>query len=523
MPDGMVDPARVEALFHAVVDLAHDDARRILDRECRHAPALREEVERLLWHDRMAPAEFLAPAVALAVDAAASAERIGEASQRLELSVRPSDRVGRFTILRSLGEGAMGIVYMAYDESLDRCIALKVLRRGLKKPESLAHEARALARVLHPNVVQVYELGEHEGQPFVAMELVAGRSLRAWLRERPRSAVEVIHTFVQAGKGLAAAHEAGLVHRDFKPDNVLVGADGRVRVVDFGICALAERAGPLSGEALPAGTPAFMAPEQFAGRGASAGSDQFAFCVAVFRALYGIAPFAGDDVPTLRRNVLEGALATPPTSPAIPTWIARVLTRGLSGAPEARFPSMKHLLAAIERRLPLPGLDPAVGRSERRLVAALSGTVGATALALIAGSWASIGVEPSLRAFILIPSVALLCQAIAAVALRRQLLGNRFSQKVALVVWIGIATVVLHRLVAVQFCQPTAQVLAIDMLVLATQHLMAAVLFEPWFGFTAALFITGATVAIFSSNYAAELMLGSVVASYALAAVRMGL
>ncbi|MCA9694961.1 MAG: serine/threonine protein kinase, partial [Myxococcales bacterium] len=217
-------------------------------------------------------------------------------------------QIGRFIVLRRIGVGGMGVVYLAYDNALDRRVAIKVLRGlGPPAPERrarFAREAQAMARLSHPNVVQIYEAGESDGALFLAMEYVRGGSLRTWLLgqdakdERGATATrgwrEIVAMFAQAGRGLAAAHEAGLVHRDFKPDNVLVDGDGVARVGDFGLARLLEEA-PAEAPAGPApalhsltatravmGTPAYMSPEQHAGRPADARTDQFSFCVALW-------------------------------------------------------------------------------------------------------------------------------------------------------------------------------------------------------------------------------------------------
>src|SRR6185436_15422220 len=169
----------------------------------------------------------------------------------------------------------------------------------------LVAEAQAVGRLSHPNVIAVYDVGEFCGEIYIAMELVAGHTLQDWLRAEPRSLEEILDVFEQAGRGLAAAHRAGLIHRDFKPHNVLVGTDGRVRVTDFG---LAVSAGTASGDG--AGTPAYMAPEQADGKG-SARADQFSFGVALHEAVTGARP--GQD----------GAAAQPPG------WLRRVLERSL--------------------------------------------------------------------------------------------------------------------------------------------------------------------------------------------------
>ena len=283
-------------------------------------------------------------------------------------------RVDRFILLGLLGAGGMGMVYAAYDPRLDRRVALKLVhqeRRADAQSERRAlREAKAMARVSHPNVVQLYEAGVCEGRMFLAMELVEGTTLSAWLREENRGWRELLGRFVSAGRGLAAAHAAGLVHGDFKPDNVLVGVDDRVRVTDFGLARHlpSERApsaadwvtqllardevsrGSTSAGGL-AGTPKYMAPEQFLGEKASAASDQFSFCVALFQALYGVHPFPGERPAALARAVLEGEIRRVPRS-AVPRRVRDSILRGLARAPAERFPSMDALLVAMGRRPP---------------------------------------------------------------------------------------------------------------------------------------------------------------------------
>ncbi|MBK8713216.1 MAG: serine/threonine protein kinase [Deltaproteobacteria bacterium] len=229
-------------------------------------------------------------------------------------------RLGRYSLLRCIGHGGMGVVYAAHDEELDREVAIKLLRTEIARGDDqrLAQEARALARLSHPNVVAIYDVGVHDQQRFIAMELVAGLDLRRWLAA-PRPLREVLRVFAAAGHGLAAAHAVGLVHRDFKPDNVLVGDDGRPRVLDFGLARPPERADtatPGKPPVLPTGidpfattftstgmllgTPAYMAPEQYLGDPADARSDQFSFAVSLFHAVYGERPFAGEIPPRAR-------------------------------------------------------------------------------------------------------------------------------------------------------------------------------------------------------------------------------
>ena len=275
-----------------------------------------------------------------------------------------STQIGRFVLDRRLGAGGMGIVYAAFDPELDREVAIKLVRARLDDRHARAQtlgEAKALARLSHPNVVQIYEVGEHDGLVFLAMEYVHGVTLRSWMGEKPRSWSEVIATFLQCGAGLHAAHQAGLVHRDFKPENVMVGYDGRVRVLDFGI---ARAGGGLGEETAKApeqgretssngrhrfvGTPAYMSPEQHGGGPPDTRSDQFGFCVALWEALYGDRPYVGSSRAELGRAVIAGERREPPTSAAVPAWVRRVLERGLAVDSDARWPSMAELLRALD-------------------------------------------------------------------------------------------------------------------------------------------------------------------------------
>ena len=272
-------------------------------------------------------------------------------------------RLDRFMLLRKLGAGGMGEVMLAYDPQLDRKVAIKLMlpARGEAvdtgtHDASLLHEARAAARLHHPNVVSVFEIGRAGDRLFVAMEYVEGRTIRGWLREQPRSVEAILGVFVQAGRGLAAAHLAGLVHRDFKPDNVLVGNDGRVRVADFGIASMVERqttptlegssgAATLGGG--PVGTPRYMAPEQLEGLVVDARADQFAFCVSLWEAVVGAPPFAASSIAELAVKITAGD--PDPHTTRLPAGLGAVLRRGLRPLPGDRFADMGGLLDALTR------------------------------------------------------------------------------------------------------------------------------------------------------------------------------
>jgi tetratricopeptide (TPR) repeat protein len=288
----------------------------------------------------------------------------------------PGGTIGRFVVERTLGAGGMGVVVAARDPALDRVVAIKLLRSSAEGEESrarLAREAQAMARVQHPNVATVYEVGTVGEQAFVAMELVDGTTLKGWLREQSRSAREVLAMLMAAGRGLAAVHAAGLVHRDFKPDNVLVGKDGRPRVSDFGLVGSGGAPGALGTAAVTlanAGTPGYMAPEQLRGEICDARSDQFSFCVTLYQALYDERPFAADAPEDLRH-----APTARPRKRAAPAYLFDIVARGLQHDPAKRWPNMDALLIALRD-------DPAVAQRRSILAAVLIIAVGGGAFGL---------------------------------------------------------------------------------------------------------------------------------------------
>jgi len=315
-------------------------------------------------------------------------------------SVREADdgarMIGRFKVLGLVGRGGFGEVYAAHDPELDRHVALKVVppTEDRAAVARLHREAMTMARLSHPNVARVFDVGEVDGHLFIAMEFIRGDDLRTWLSGQPRSWQRVREVFLAAGQGLAAAHREGIIHRDFKPENVIIGEDGRARVIDFGLAA------PTISDLLPSqtadedelgathtsdpsGTPAYMAPEQHLGRAADARSDQYSFCVALFEALHGRRPLLGRTWQTLSPQVLRGGLESVAASRKFPPHLRRTVLRGLSAAPERRFPDMDTLLAELMR-------DP-VRQSLRRYL--LAGT-GLTALAAAAALWLMPG-EPT--------------------------------------------------------------------------------------------------------------------------------
>jgi eukaryotic-like serine/threonine-protein kinase len=305
-----------------------------------------------------------------------------KAAARLFGATEPA-RVGRFVLLGPVTTGGMGAVYSAYDPQLDRRVALKVLHPDAQHSEAsrqrLLAEARALARLDHPNIVPVHDALIVDAQVVVVMEWVEGQTLASWEHERKRAWREVVEVYLAAGRGLAAVHRLGLVHRDFKPTNAIIGADGRVRILDFGLARFdsateaqgadgtagfdQERGGdagtvmadehearaPLTvpGEVL--GTLGFMAPEQLEGKAATAAADQFSFCVALYRAVCGVAPYRGSTASELAASWRRGRLREPAAGSSVPRWLRAALARGLAVAPAARYPSMRTLLDELGR------------------------------------------------------------------------------------------------------------------------------------------------------------------------------
>jgi len=320
-------------------------------------------------------------------------------------------KLGRYAVLGTLGQGGMGVVLRAYDRELDRPVALKVLHRELGQQHTirLRREAQAMAKLSHPNVVQVYEVGEIDGQTFVAMELVTGKTVHEWLRRAPppdwRACVRL---FVQLGAGLAAAHERGLVHRDFKPGNAIIDDKGRARVLDFGLARQGEGNGgadddptlvsqqvpgepepvpldvPLTSTGAVLGTPAYMPPEQMSGRQVDARSDQFSFCVSLHEAVYGTRPYEGSSMAALMVSMTGGSVRPPPKRSKVPAALRKVLLRGLAIDPAQRWPSMEALLERL-RSLVAPRRGRFIALAVGVGLLAIGGGLGADRFA----TWAS--------------------------------------------------------------------------------------------------------------------------------------
>jgi serine/threonine-protein kinase len=299
--------------------------------------------------------------------------------------LRPGSVVGRYTLSRRLGMGGMGVVYAAHDPHLGRDVALKLLRRPERSRNvatQLLQEAVALAQLSHPNVVAVYDVGSQEGVVFISMELVEGQTLRDWLDERARSWQEILPIFLEIADGLVATHRAGVLHLDIKPENILLDADGRPRITDFGLAKFAAADDPSSLKLR--GTPAYMAPEQFV-ESPSPASDQYGFCVSLWEAIYGARPFAATTMLEAYRATREAPTAVVPEQSKAPRRFAEILRRGLLPDPAARYPSIADLAAelrACRRRLERP----------KRLLR--MGAIGAGLAALGVAGWLGRGDAP---------------------------------------------------------------------------------------------------------------------------------
>ncbi|HEY5924764.1 MAG TPA: serine/threonine-protein kinase [Kofleriaceae bacterium] len=311
----------------------------------------------------------------------------------------PGSTLGRFTIGEPIARGAMGVIYRAHDPTLRRDLALKLTNVGGAKlrpdaQERLLREAQGLARLEHPNVVTVYETGIDRDQVFIAMELIDGVSLDRWLAAQPRGWREIAAVMEQAGRGLAAAHAAGLVHRDFKPANVMIASDGRVKVVDLGLARMAaepdhERAAStdanvdaalrLTLTGMLVGTPAYCAPEQLAGEDVDAAADVFSFCVTFYESIYGSRPYAAATATALLARMRAESLPAIPARPRLPLRLRQVLRRGLAVDRAQRSSSLDEILGVLAR-------EPVRRRRRLTVLAAAALTIGGVLTTAAVGS-----------------------------------------------------------------------------------------------------------------------------------------
>lgn len=446
-----------------------------------------------------------------------------DAAEPIDLvtAVLGTARIGRYALLRKLGEGGMGAVYAGYDEELHRKVAIKLLHVASSTNAELRarmlREAQAMARVSHPNVVNVYEVGESNGEIFIAMEFINGTTLTKWQSEPGRSWQEILHMYCLAGQGLLAAHHAGIVHRDFKPDNVLIGSDGQPRVADFGLARLQDTlpeitdnktqsssdftfnqahdfkpmSSPLTKEGALMGTPLYMSPEQYKGHPADSRSDQFSFCVALYEALYKHAPFAGTTLAALGFNVVSGRVQAMPTDTQVPSRLHEALLRGLANSPEQRFPAMAELLTALAFD---PERDPAAAPHARRWI-----VIGLVTLEIITQTGG-----PALRRLLgvgLHTSSLIMCSTFFLVIglltfwLRQTLLTNAFHRGVIMICLVYLGQRVLIRMLGFSLGLSLSQIIAFDEIAMATAGGTMAAIFLPSVWLFVPLPILGAALA----------------------------
>jgi serine/threonine protein kinase len=359
----------VKRLFDQVMALPIEERGGFVEAACAERPGLSRDLRRLLAVDPQKVELLDRPVVR-------SARRDG-CRRRRQRPLGPGERFGRYVIMRPLGEGGTAPVYQGYDPDLDRMVALKVISADHASDSDDAttcgqglREAQAMGRLSHPNVVIVYEIGREADCFLIVMEYVDGITLRQWRRDNASQWYQTVAAFSEAGKGLAAVHNAGLVHCDFKPENVLIDSAGRVKVTDFGLargpsnmnavfdrspveCATIDE---LSRSANPypccrdvvGGTPGYMAPEQIAGEEITPRTDQFSFCVSMFEGLYGKRPFVAQGLDDLYKRMNRGAIEPPTGDSQAPSWLWPILERGLQGDPAHRYPSMRALLNDID-------------------------------------------------------------------------------------------------------------------------------------------------------------------------------
>ncbi|MCE9572039.1 MAG: serine/threonine protein kinase [Deltaproteobacteria bacterium] len=464
------DPLRVRALVDAARARAPEERDAFIDGACDALVA--REVRAML-------------AFADGATAADTATRPGGAAPAT---------IGRFQILGKLGEGGMGIVYRGYDGSLDREVALKLVRGdGRDGRARLLREAHAMARVAHPNVMPVYEVGVHADGIFVAMELVRGPTLGAWLRAAPRTWRAIVKVLVEAGRGLAAAHRAGVLHRDFKPDNVLVGDDGRARVLDFGLARATDApddeardgdddrllARELTRHGAVVGTPGFMSPEHFAGT-LTPLADQWSFAVTAYYALFGALPFPADDL-AQHREAVRTLAPVVPTAGEVPVAILDAILRGLQRLPEDRFPSLDALLDRLET-LAAPDDERARFRRQRRALAVVVGCLGVATL-FIGGLRTDFRYNLTTREVLVQGLLGLGALAIGTLVFRRAVFRTAYDRNVLALLAIVVASISVHR--AIMLDAEVRAVLRTDAVFVLALLVLGAITIERWFAISA--------------------------------------
>ncbi len=352
--------------------LKNSQGRALLQETVRSDPEAKTALLELTeaW-DRKPSTDFLRTG-AIALDGA-EWRRVEKRLRGVE-TLEKGTQAGRYVIIEPLGEGGMGMVYLAEDPELNRRVAIKVLHTLpggsdgiIEARERLMKEARMLAQLSHAHVVSIHDVGTVNAQVFIAMEYVKGSDLSHWLEAQDRTWEEILEAFGKAGRGLEAAHERDLVHRDFKPQNVLISEDGAIRVADFG---LAEDDGlpfQIDSAKSVTGTPAYMAPEQILNGRFDRQSDQFSFCVALWEALYKTRPYPGRSLAEISERFKKGSVSEIDPKSSVPPWIGQCLLKGLAIDPRDRWPSMGTLLDALAD-------DPRL-RRRRRTMGAIAGVM----------------------------------------------------------------------------------------------------------------------------------------------------
>jgi tetratricopeptide (TPR) repeat protein/predicted Ser/Thr protein kinase len=359
---------QISRLYHAAAAQAADDRRLFLDEACRGNQTLRKEVESLLEHESAAEAFFAQPPDEV------MAPRLVSDSHAPAAALQPGGTLGRYQIERQLGQGGMGRVFLAYDPTLRRKVAIKVLKwsaTGEGSRSRLLHEARCVARLNHPNVCGIYEVGEESGLAFIAMEYVEGRPLADIVVDGPLPIEDTLRYGIEAAAALAHAHELGIVHRDVKAANAIISSGGRLKIVDFGLARRtgsatsdATTAATIAGPGLTVGTPYAMAPEQVRGGEAEPRTDVWALGVLLYEMVAGAKPF---DAPTLN-ELFSSILRDPPVSlpPGTPDAIAQVVHKCLAKAPAQRYQRASDVRLVLETVASTIKTAPAAARLERR-------------------------------------------------------------------------------------------------------------------------------------------------------------
>lgn len=448
--------------------------------------------------------------------------------------------IGRFAILRELGRGGMGQVYVAYDEVLERKVAVKLLHNRRYDPKAnqrLLREARAMAKITHPNVAAIYDAGEMGERVFVAMELIAGQTLNEWCAQPNRHWREILAMYLQAGRGLAAAHRAGIVHRDFKPSNVLVGNDGRARVLDFGLARMENRGhdstvvhldkGGASDNVSPEhlltqagtimGTPLFMSPEQHEGRDADTRSDQYNFCVALYEALYRVLPFQATTLQELQSAKLDTKFVSPTNMPPELAPAHALIVRGLAVAPDERWPVINELLDKLEALISDTSThSQRLSQIQYRLFTGLGLVAGATVATVTAvvGDLQSMTDRQMLGMTVTMVSLITVFMLVT----RRYLKDSLLAQRVVVLLWLVALMLATHRVLGMYTDPPTSKFFVYDFLIASGMFAVAGVTIHRWLWAISAQLFVAAIVSIFHPAYT-QLMMALISANLPLFAV----